>query len=87
MTRAERIKYYVDRMQNDEISISGIRKEMEAQSFNDKEIRACIRQIDSEILEDNERKSNRSTGLNLMIGGAILFAIGLVIIFGMLGRG
>lgn len=80
--RGEVIAQYVEAIQNDEITFSEVRKALQNQNINAKEINLVINQIDKRLQRQAAYKADNAMGSNLYYGGLAVLAFGLVLTLG-----
>lgn len=66
----------------DGMGFSQIRKELEANNLEEKDIKIIIRSIDSEVIRHAVNKSDRETGMERILIGVLLFVGGLAVTIG-----
>ncbi len=75
--RSEIIRRYIEQSRHKGFQINQIRKELEARDIPEMEIKAIVKSVDYEIQKNAVLDSEKNSGNELILVGAITIAIGL----------
>jgi hypothetical protein len=84
MTVQERVKYFVDQVDNGHITFDQVRKQLESEGLDELEIKNIVRLVDTELQNALLTKGKASGADQLILAGGVLTAIGLVVTIGSL---
>jgi hypothetical protein len=77
MTNLELVDYYVEKVHRGEITFDKVRPELVQRGIAENDIRTIVRQVDEAL--QNRILSGRTSSNRLIVGGIVIFTIGLII--------
>ncbi|MDN4164066.1 hypothetical protein QWY31_01065 [Cytophagales bacterium LB-30] len=81
MDRVQIVDFYINRIANEKFEIDQVRKDLEANNFEEEEIKIIVRLVDNELQRRLLKKGNDESRIELSGVGVILTSLGAAIMF------
>ena len=81
MDRARIVDFYLEKIDNEGFEIDQVRKDLEANKFEEQEIRIIVRLVDNELQKRLLTQRNTNSRMELSGVGVILTLVGAIILF------